>query len=74
MIVPTYQTTAQEIASRESRRLLESEHRPAFSISHHIVSCTNPDAMPGQRNYVVDFQAENNIQTFDGKHWVNQPV
>lgn len=69
------QTTAMEIATRESRRLLESEQRPAYDLVGYNIHCDNPDAMPGQRNYTVVFVTDNNSpdQSFDGHSWVNRP-
>lgn len=69
------QTTAMEIAARESRRLLESEQRPAYDLLGHEIVCTNPDAMPGQRNYIVVFMTDHNHpnQSFDGHSWINRP-
>ena len=76
MIVPNIQTTVQEIASRESRRLLESEHRPAFDLMAHNIQCTNPDAADGHKNYAAIFipNGSSPIQIFDGKHWDNFPA
>ena len=69
------QTTAQEIATKESRRLLESEPRPAFDLIGSNIVCTNEDAPAGQRNYEVIFTPkEGNYQSFDGRHWDNFPT
>ena len=70
------QTTAMEIAERESRRLLESEPRPAFDLIGSNVQCTNPDAMSGQKNYAVIFIPNGSapIQIFDGRNWDNFPA
>lgn len=70
-----FQTTAQEIATRESRRLLESEPRSSFDLIGTNVVCTNEDAMAGQKNYEVIFTPRaGNYQIFDGRHWDNFPV
>ena len=69
-----FQTTAMEIATRESRRLLESEQRAPYDLLGHTVECTNPDAMDGQKNYSVVFNtASGGVQIFDGRIWINRP-
>ena len=70
------QTTAQEIAAKESRRLLESEPRPAFDLCGHNIYCTNEDAAPGTKNYSVVFvpTADSRDQIFDGRNWDNFPA
>jgi len=78
MIEPSrnqFPTTAQQLAAANARMLLESEPRPAFALNGHNIHCTNPDAMNGQRNYIVVFVPENDkSQSFDGRHWDNFPV
>lgn len=77
MIEPTraqFQTTAMEIATRESRRLLESEQRAPYDLLGYNIHCDNPDAMPGQRNYTVVFVTkQTDPQSFNGHHWTNRP-
>lgn len=70
------QTTAMEIATKESRRLLESEPRPAFDLIGSNTQCINPDALAGQKNYSVIFIPNGSapIQIFDGRHWDNFPT
>ena len=70
-----FPTTTQEIAARESRRLLESEPRPAFDLIGSNVQCINPDAPAGQKNYTAIFIPNGSapIQIFDGRHWENFP-
>ena len=69
------QTTAMEIATKESRRLLESEPRSSFDLIGSNIVCINENAPAGQKNYEVIFTPrEGNYQIFDGRNWDNFPA